>query len=91
MDGSVTERNESNTYELEFQMCWPADLWPGPSMFLLHNDGTSSLELKFGTEVCITPDYLQVRREFFRGSPKFSPPRARPKGRASSFRPCRGR
>eukprot|EP00976_Prorocentrum_cordatum_P088737 1187447-Prorocentrum_minimum.AAC.2 len=58
---SVTERNETNNvYNLEFKMCWPADLWPGPSMFLLHNDGKSSLEMKFGTETCITPDYLQT-------------------------------
>jgi hypothetical protein len=32
----VSETNEQNTYELSFRMCWPADLWPGPSLHLLH-------------------------------------------------------
>ena len=44
---NVTETNELNTYELSFCMCWPADLYPGPSVFVMHDDGVASTEVRF--------------------------------------------
>ncbi|KAK3289428.1 hypothetical protein CYMTET_3139, partial [Cymbomonas tetramitiformis] len=58
----VTEKDESNLYHMDFRMCWPADLHPGPSLTLINPSGSSTsapdLQVAYGGEVCITPDYM---------------------------------
>eukprot|EP00976_Prorocentrum_cordatum_P059419 1175490-Prorocentrum_minimum.AAC.1 len=54
---AVTETNNvGNTYLLEFQICFPADLEVGATSFV--KAGELNLDVVWGGSVCLTPDHM---------------------------------
>eukprot|EP00959_Pyramimonas_sp_CCMP1952_P221230 4624777-Pyramimonas_sp.AAC.1 len=64
---AALETNETNVWTLEWKLCWPPDLVPGPNISLAPPPAGGprgvlpAISTPGGGELCITPDYMQVR------------------------------